>query len=236
MSRVKKYAVLCGTMLMIGIGVTFPGFVFRIQEKQLSKKISTYETDMYKLTFAEQILDKMRLFSGNYRMMGIDSGNNLNSDTAYQAMLEIIKYYENHAFEIMNSSGIKEYSVQPFLAISSDCKTTAVVWECSIKNEEKNCIMLTLDDETGKLLRLEIYKNGYYDYSGKKAQIEESTELFVDIVKEYYGLDVEILKYNGMQDSGENMEYFDVKIGAREDNPVLFKLMASEEMFLFIPE
>ena len=161
MFRIKKWVILFCTVALIGAGAVFPKFVFDIQQRQLSGKTATYKTDTVKLTFAEQTLDKMRLLSENYQMTEISNGNQMNKNDAYRVACEIVKYYENNDFKMLNLSKIIDDKETPFLLVSNDSKRTAVVWECVFLDEEAKIMTLLLDDATGKLLLMEHYEKNF---------------------------------------------------------------------------
>lgn len=235
MFRIKKWVILFCTVALIGVGAVFPKFVFAIQQRQISGKTATYKTDTVKLTFAEQTLDKMRLLSGNYKMTEISGGNQMNKHDVYRTACELVTYYENHDFKMLNLSNIIDDKETPFLLVANDSKRTAVVWECVFLDEEERMMTLLLDDATGKLLLMEYYRKNASDGEEKDAQMEREAENFVKVTEKYYNIEMKISERNRMKDIIGHNEDFDIKIGEKTENPVNFKLNISDGMLLFVP-
>lgn len=200
--------VLC-TALVITAGFLLPGFVFSAQDSKLQKTTHTYETKGLQFHPVAQVSDSLRLVAGKSTMIDLSRNKRpnarrvptaalsgecrLSADGAYKAALEALRFLKKEGTVGIEPEGYPIHRESAELAISEDQSTSAVLWECELRNDKAaQLVEMLIDDRSGKMLSIDVVSNtNPLAPNGEKSPQKLANDFFVrlaTIFSDYYGL------------------------------------------------
>ena len=147
--------------------------------------------------------------------LALTTGQMLTVETAGAgAIREIEKFFSGGPFEFTNEGCKVEYSAVLLMADSEDPSANMIVWEFKLFDRNENEVNVTIDDETGMILKL-IYRQGGEPVDREGAAGESAVGSIYDemhnaalylseMMAEYYGLRVRLGDY----ELGVNIAYY----------------------------
>jgi hypothetical protein len=157
--------------------------------------------------------------SPNKEALTLTTGHAMTTETAEAgAIQEIAKFFRNGPFEFTADECAAENGVTSFIVDSEDPSINIIVWEFKLLDRHMNEATVTIDDETGVILKL-IYRQGntpddLADSTGEGPDglfFEEMYDAALRLTKmmaEYYGLRVALGDYQ----LGDNLAYYKADI------------------------
>lgn len=209
--------VLC-TALAITAGFLLPCFVSSAQDITLQKTTRTYETKELQFHPVAQISDSLRLVAGKYTSVNFSRIKNarvtysaslssevrLNADGAYKAALEALRFLKEQGAVGIESKGYPIHRENTQLAISADQSTSAILWECELRDDNAGQLVdMLIDDRSGKMLSLDVVSNvNPISAKGENSPQKKANDFFVHlatIFSRYYGLQCKTVKLDPVQ-------------------------------------
>ena len=197
------------TALAIAAGFLLPGFVSSAQDKKLQRTTRTYETKGLQFHPVAQVSDSLRLVAGKSTMIDLSRNKRpnarrvpttalsgecrLSADGAYKAALEALRFLKKQEAVGIEPGGYPIHRESAELAISEDQSTSAVLWECELRDDNAGQLVdMLIDDRSGKMLSIEVVSNtNPLAPNGGKSPQKLANDFFVrlaTIFSDYYGL------------------------------------------------
>jgi len=141
--------------------------------------------------------------SSNTEILPLNTGNALNAETAGEAAVrEVARFFSNSNFS-MNYHELTANEGIASLVIDVNAPTrNMVVWEIEVFDQGRNSTTVTIDDETGMIVRLIYrlgYSGGYLIESGITTGADEmffrAAQELAALMTEYYGMHIIIADY-----------------------------------------
>ena len=136
-------------------------------------------------------------------ILPLKTGNIMDIDAAKdRANQELTRLFNNSAFRFDFDKYTVEDSSAALVIDATVPTSNVIIWELMLLDRSENTVIVTLDDETGLILKL-IYRLGNRDSSLTKAKSPGSTDdefysvarSLTEMMNEYYGLPVTLADY-----------------------------------------
>lgn len=211
--------VLC-TALAITAGFLLPGVVSSAQDRKLQKTTRTYETKGLQFHPVAQVSDSLRLVAGKSTIIDLSRNKRpnahrvptatlsgecrLSADGAYKAALEALRFLKKQGAVGIEPGGYPIHREIVELAISEDQSTSAVLWECELRDDNAGQLVeMLIDDRSGKMLSIDVVSNTnpLAPNGGGKPQ-KLANDFFVrlaTIFSDYYGLQYKTVQLGSAQ-------------------------------------
>ena len=152
--------------------------------------------------------------SPNTEILPLVTGQVMEKETAeVRAARELARFFRGGPFELVTDESTVEAGSAAFVIDSEDPSTNMIIWEFKILDRHNNEATVTIDDETGMILKL-IYQQGNSSEeprmqandseNGSNDRMHETVLQLSEIMTGYYGHPVDIGDY---QDS-VNLAYY----------------------------
>jgi hypothetical protein len=136
-------------------------------------------------------------------ILPVNTGNLMDADAAKERTnRELTRFFRGSLFQFDLNDYVEEESAA-MLVINADVPTlNLIIWEFVLVDHSENKVTVTLDDETGLILRL-IYRLGNKDDTLIDTEASGSSDDkfysvtydLVEMIKEYYGLPITLADY-----------------------------------------
>ncbi len=226
------------SVLAVIFGMSFPGIMAIIEDQSANDVENQYKITNPQLTPTVTLPDVIRLISGKYTRVDLETGNALTKEEAYRHALKVIDFFKNDEALPFPKNGFDSYSAAPFLAVASDGSATVVLWQVSLYSKtERGEVNLVLDDSSGKMASCSFYMTDSleaYDAAPNSGlslsgtQIDHMAKLFAD----YFGFELTAVKIdnsNGKKEIYSGTAYYRDNTGATLSVPIT----CIENSFLF---
>ena len=153
----------------------------------------------------------MLIANSDTEIMALNSGNAMTEDSARsRAVVELSRFIGEGPFEFSFRSCVVEESSAAFAIDTENPTVNMIIWELTLTDADENTAMVTLDDETGMIVKI-IFRQG------SMSQISSVTNLMP------YELMENRLRANAVRMTELMAEYYDLPIilGDHDFNGVL---------------
>ena len=173
-TRIGSILLTLATLSILTLGFYMPN-IFMINNGGHTSVSQQYAVETVQLKAASKtipVIDALKLVSGKYKEVNLESGNMLNAEEAYRSALETLEfimendilpdlemytsYKEKPVTFYSNYPDMKRYIAHkemPNMIYTEDGENATVVWSCEFSNPViGSSILLLLDDESGKML------------------------------------------------------------------------------------
>jgi len=150
--------------------------------------------------------------SPNTERLPVITGNSMNEEAAgNRAVLELVRFFRGAPFGLNYYDLSAEEGSAALIIDTLDPAQNMIIWEFNMYDPAGNTVAVTIDDETGVIVRLvyilgdrggALLDKGRYDTSD--IQFFNAAQSLTAIMSEYYGIRVELSDY---QFSG-NLSYY----------------------------
>jgi hypothetical protein len=198
---------LLGIAIMLLIGFFFlPNAVAGITDSRSLNNLFMIDSQSISFNSTPELSIPERIvFAANPKteVLPLNTGNSLNDDTAKERTnQELARFFRGSSFQFDFDDYIEEKS-EVMLVINADVPTiNLVIWELLLTDRFEKKITVTIDDETGLILRM-IYRLGNSDDSLIDTETSGSlddkfysaTHNLTEMIKDYYGLPITLADY-----------------------------------------
>lgn len=192
MKNLKKGMYAIAFCFVMVAGFLMPRTILHVQDLRLEVQVDSYGLNNAPLRQSSHLLERMKAIQEEMVELTQTEQPRLNHTSIYPVMMEGIDAVGLYK---VAEDMIVEWNAKPKQMISKDGTLSFIVWDCSI-SMEKGDIWLTVDDATGKLLKINefIYDDWYIDR-------ESYAVVMTDSLTNYYACDrVEQITDNGYVD------------------------------------
>jgi hypothetical protein len=241
MKRAIPILLVFCALLAIVSGFFLPSFVSSMQDQKLKTKVNTYETSSLQFHPVTQLKDSLQLLTGEYTTEYLENGSNLDADGAHQAALDTMQFMKAQGAAGILSEEYQDHTEAPFLVVSADKTMSAIMWRCSLYNQNLDeWVDILIDDSSGKMLSFNMISDQEILTGQSTEDIEGQAYKFssklADIYSNYYGWKIEDVRVNGAL-TKDNLSGYSTKgsIKMRDDegNLVVFPLTISGKQYTF---
>lgn len=194
MKCLKKHLLLLSALLLIVLGAVMPNLVSQMQDTQIRKFHKKLELNTVNLTLRQETDAGLvlQLLQQEYTETIWEGETSLIAEDACYAALTAIK--EMHSYGLFEDVALDQLvsgagEAVPLLLIAED-GSSSIVWNCdyySVSNRgELQVYLVTVDDTTGKLLRVWMR-----DSSTDKGEAHDLRKLekWILFLVDYYGIE-----------------------------------------------
>ena len=232
--NIKRYILFAAAALGLAGGFFLPNIVSGAMDSRRLDNVITVDAQSISIS-ADPALDLPRrialVASPNTEMLALATGQAMGTETAKtRAVRELARFFRGSSFEFdADECTVEDYSVL-FVIDAENPTANIIVWELKITDQHSNEALVSIDDETGMILKL-IYQlgNGVFHAAEpadeKQAAAVENNNYatalqLTETMTAYYGTPVRlgdyvlsgsIAYYRGeMQSSGEDVPMYGV--------------------------
>jgi hypothetical protein len=249
-SRTWKSLSAAAAVLAIALGLFLPQIVLSLQDRRLADQTDTYETNPVKFYASRQVTDTLRLLAEDYSTLSLPAAYaSMRTDQVWEAAQTFLEGLADRGLFAGEPESFAPSSVAPSLYYrrgaavdpafeESDAqempsmtfsKTSAVVWDCALSNEDGASVRMTVDDATGLVLSVSCWlgENGetVVDPETAREEIRQFAEDCVAFLSDYYGLEAHAIEYASYPDSAELIFL------SAEQEPICLKLTKGGSAF-----
>jgi len=197
--------LLAAAMLLIG-GFFLPNAVAGITDSRMLDNLITIDSQSISFNSAPDLVlpERIELVANpKTEILPLKTGNAMDLDEAKEkADRELARFLRGSPFRF-NFSGYEVEEGDAALVVeSADPAHNLIIWEFVLIDQSENKVTVTIDDETGFILRL-IYKLGnkgdpFIEERGPGSpddRFVSAAQSLADMMKDYYGLRVTLADY-----------------------------------------
>lgn len=157
MKRLGSSLLAVFTALTAAAGFLVPGVISSAQDWGLRTKISTYKAESIQFHPVTCVENSLQLLAGGYTVVQLENGSSMDPSGAYQAALDVCRFLMKEGAFGIPPEGYPEHAETPYLFVSDDKSTSAVLWRCRLYNGDTNrYLSMLIDDGSGKMLSFSI--------------------------------------------------------------------------------
>lgn len=143
------------TLLVVGCGLFMPGITFSVWHPDDGTQLTRHEVSAIQFdTLAPiRITETLRLVSGNYETINIESGRVLHAQEAYALALETVVLFLFGGIGEKLTGLYLDHTETPLLVYGEDVNSAVILWQCDLvffSGQQR--IRVLLDDATGKMV------------------------------------------------------------------------------------
>lgn len=210
--NIKRNLVLIAAALLLVCGFFLPNAVASVTDSGRLGNITMIDSESvtFDPTPTLSLPERIALMANpNAELIGWKSGNVMDELAAERkAMLELNKFLHDGPFSFDFRGYTTQESSAIFIIDSETPTASMVVWELTIADTAESTVTVTIDDETGVILKIILKQARRVEDAGSAADAPE--ELYVDASRlvekmaEYYGLQIILGDYA----AGNNGSYY----------------------------
>lgn len=179
MKKLRSYILIASAFIIAVLGLMLPSVILHIQDIRLEKTVDVFEIDEVDLTLLSNLstVQKLVLTSSSTQTISLDTGRFMNEEEAVNASNEVLTLFG------MSSTDIDGITPECSVCLKSDNDGQSIVlWDITYTSDDFT-LTISLDDETGLMLALEIHRS----------PADTDSSIYTD---SYYGTAVSDVLYN----------------------------------------
>ena len=216
--NLKRYILLAAAALVLVGSFFLPNIVAGVMDTRMLNNLATIDAQSISISTDPVLGLSQRIAlaaSPNTELWALTTGQVMEMETAKtRAAREIARFFRGGSDEFVAG----DYDVEDGSAVlvidSEDTSVTLIMWEFKVFDRQKNEITITIDDETGMILKL-IYQQGIAEPLPEESIGEKASGLSGDDLRDvalrltemmtaYYGLTIRLGDYQ----LGNNLAYY----------------------------
>ena len=216
--NLKRYILLAAAGLVLVGSFFLPNFVAGVMDTRMLDSLATIDAQSISISTEPVLGLSQRIAlaaSPNTEMWALTTGQVMEIETAKTRVVhEIARFFRGDSFEFVAG----DYDVEDGSAVlvidSEDTSITLIMWEFKVFDRQKNEMTITIDDETGMILKL-IYQQGIAEPLPEESTGEEAFGLvngdlhdvalrLTEMMTAYYGLTIRLGDYQ----LGNDLAYY----------------------------
>ena len=217
MKRLKKTAALLLVSCVILLSLFLPRLVFDFQQETLYNQVKTCPAESVQLTPAPDLLDRLQLLNGSYTMTELSTGDKRSAEQAQEAAQTALDTVLAPVFSQLDADSFAPLSVTPYLLLSKDHASSAVIWECMLIDQTSGSfVVFQLDDSTGLMLSFQL--------AGPPVTSSDVSDTLGNLLADYYELtldDISVKDYYDLADQSSCIITLKNDSGESVDCPLL---------------
>ena len=221
-SDLKQYIPRFLPWIAVAVGLVgsffLPNATANVMDSRMLNNLIIIEAESisFETELEMSLPDRIALLSSpNSEVLSIASGNVMNMESAKtRTISELAKFFSDNQFEFETDGCTAEDGNTVFVIESNNPAVNLIIWEFRILDRNANEVTVTLDDETGTILKL-IYQQRSNAHNQDSNPREENTisarydmytaaQQLSDMMTEYYGIPVRLGDYQ----LGSNIAYY----------------------------
>ena len=191
---------------MLVVSFFLPDAVANVTDSQRLDNLTMIDSQSISFDSARELAlaERIKLIANpNTEILPLKTGNAMDIDAAKKRIIpELEKLFSNGPFKLdFDGYSVDEGGAALVIDESTTPPLSAIVWELELSDESKNTIIVTLDDETGFILKL-IYRLGNRDNSLIESGPDSLDQRYysvarglADMMKKYFGFSVTLGDY-----------------------------------------
>jgi len=207
--KLKRYLVLVTMALLLAGSFFLPDAVAGVTDSRRLNNITMIDSQSIVIDSIPALSLSERIVltaNPNSELLAWKTGNVMDLEAAERrAVLELSRFFRGGPFRFDFHSCTVEESSAVFIIDPEVPTASIVVWELTLVDERDNSAMLTIDDETGVILKI-IYKQGLNNQTGAGAgdapanvitdeELYETAQKLTEMMNEYYSLSISLADY-----------------------------------------
>ena len=162
--NLKRYVFLAVATLCLAGSFFLPNIVAGVMDARRLDNVIAVDAESISISTDDPALDlpeRIKLVSSpNTEMLALTTGLAMGTETAKtRAMRELGRFFRGSYFEFeVNGCTVEDYSIL-FVIDAEDPTANIIIWELKIIDQHHNEALVSIDDETGMILKL-IYQLG----------------------------------------------------------------------------
>ena len=190
MNTKTGFIYLTVTFVILTAGFFLPDIISEIQDRGLGSQVSRYEAInvQFNQPANTDILENMRLASGDYAWVDLQKGDKLDGAGASAAAGEALAFFADALPWKIEAGGFTPEATRPFLVV--DEERTALLWACVLTDEYGNTAAMLIDDESGMMVSFKAAIAAADQTSALAVYVYsslEQAEKWADTCARYYG-------------------------------------------------
>jgi len=226
--RIRHYLMLGAAVLVLFASFFMPDAVAGVTDMRRFNNLIIVDSQSISVDTAPELglLDRLAIAANtSTESLPLKTGNVMDGDAAAERVYqELERFSRQSPWEIDFSKFIVEESAASLMIDTMIPTLNIVVWDLTLIDPSENTVMVTIDDETGVILRLVVrWKTGSMALADLKASdtpIPSDVELYTiaqsltEMMTNYYGLHVELADYL----FSESFSYYKAEISEGRSN------------------
>ena len=215
--NLKRNLVIIAAVLLLVCGFFLPNAVVSVTDSRRLGNITMIDSQsvVHESTPTLSLPERLALAANKEaELIGWISGNVMDEvDAERKAILELNRFLRNTQFEFDFRAYTTQESTAIFIIDPEFPTVNMVVWELTIVDKEENTAIITIDDETGAILRI-IFRQEHRIQHEESAgdspanlteeELRANASMLVETMAEYYGLQIELADFA----TGRNQAYY----------------------------
>jgi len=200
--KIRYYLSLSAAVVILAGSFFLPNAVAGVTDMRRLDNLAMIDSDRISFEASPDLslLERIALAANsNTEKLPLKTGNAMDVEAAKErALQELERFYSRDAFRFEFSEHIVEESTASLVIDTMEPALNMIVWELILVDPSENVLTVTIDDETGVILRLVhrlVNADQQIAASALDDELHMTAQMLADMMTAYYGLTVELGDY-----------------------------------------